>query len=275
MPNGNIAAAPEDKPAGRTHGRSLFTYKAVAATLGGSLLTLCVTVAQITYANHLEVLRRQGEQGLAFQARLLDLTGRIENELSQTLDIVRHSDTPERAVRDELLAEADRRMDENLAPLYRQWSLESLLLRNRGAQIYGNEVGELIYSPADGSFQENDCSMVVRDASPQENGDCRRLMEMEQGFLRGFVTEIRQGGTLGPFRRSTRSPKSFQANASIARTVLHRYVACARSEGRPDRPPRCSHMPQALEIATRRVELVGVARENLADAIVSRSALQN
>jgi hypothetical protein len=275
MSKGGVTAEFEGKPAEKPPGRSLFTYKAIATTLGGSLLTLCVAVAQITYANHLEVLRRQGEQGLAFQDRLLDLTGRMESELSHILNIVRHSNTPERAVREELLAEADQRMEENLAPLYRQWGMESLLLRNRGAQIYGNEVGELIYNPADDSFQENNCSMVVRDVDPPANRDCARLMEMERSFLHDFVAEIRQSGTLEPFRRSARSPKSFQANAAIARTVLHRYIVCAGSDARPDLPPRCAHMPQALEIAIRRVELVGVARENLADAIVARSALQD
>lgn len=275
MSKGDTAAIVEDKPAEKAPARSLFTYKAIATTLGGSLLTLCVAIAQITYANHLEVLRRQSEQGVAFQARLLDLTGRMESELSDILNIVRHADTPELTVRDGLLAEAGRRMEENLAPLYRQWGMESLLLRNRGAQIYGSEVGALIYSPADGSFQENDCSVVVRDVDPPANRDCARLMEMERSFLHDFVAQIRQSGSLEPFRQSVRSPTSFQANAEIARTVLHRYIACAGAAGRPDLPPRCGHMPQALEIATRRVELVGMARENLADAIVVRSALRN
>ncbi|HWT12659.1 MAG TPA: hypothetical protein VN231_07895 [Allosphingosinicella sp.] len=268
------AAKPAAKSGGKgAAGAAAFAYKAMATTVGGSLLTLGVAFAQITYSNHLESLHRQSEHGIGFQSRLLEQTGRIQNELTNIVDILRRADTPEPDVRAGLVAEAERRWNENLDPLFQRWRLDRLLLRNRGAQIYGRGVGELIYSLGDERFRADSCNVVGLDG-PAPPADCAGAIARERAFLDDFLTEIRRSGGLEPFRSGTRSPISFQANAAIARMILYRFIACASSEGEADRPSRCSNPQDGLQIAVRRTELVGIARENLAEAIMERSSFE-
>src|SRR5882762_5133113 len=105
----SMAETKSDKaPAGTGQGNkgspgSVFAFKALVTTIGGSLLTLGVAIAQIQYSDHLEVVRRQGDQGIAYQERLLTLTGQIHNELSVIANLARRSAVPDVAVRTQYL----------------------------------------------------------------------------------------------------------------------------------------------------------------------------
>src|SRR4051812_43281664 len=121
---------------------SLFSFKALAATLGGALLTLLISIVQTTYSDHLEGLRREFDHGAEFQTRLLAITGQVQNELAATDTLVRQDN----------FAGARHRNDHELADAFRQWETNALLLRNQGAQIYGPTVAALIYDPGSALF---------------------------------------------------------------------------------------------------------------------------
>lgn len=254
---------------------AVFAFKALVTTLGGSLLTLGVAVAQIQYSDHLEVVRRQGDQGIAYQERLLTITGQIHNELVAIVNLARKAAVPDREVREEYLNQAQTRMNENLDPLYRQWGLEMLLLRNRGAQVFGADVGDFVDNLRDEGLEFDDCTIVVPVGTPRSNADCAASAHQEAVSLTASVIAMRQRHSLEAFRAGATGPTGFHANAAFARTALHRYIACARGLGDPRAPRRCRPLGEALAIAIERVELVGLARENLADAIRGSYAARN
>lgn len=246
---------------------AVFAFKALVTTVGGSLLTLGVAVAQIQYSDHLEVVRRQGDQGIAYQEHLLTLTGQIRNELSDIVSLARQAMVRDPAVRAQLLAQAQGRMNGSLDPLYRQWGLEMLLMRNRGAQVFGAEVGDFVDNLEDGGLQLNDCTVVVPVGTPRSNGACGASARREAIALTASVISIHQQHSLAIFRAGATGPTGFDANAAFARTALHRFLGCAQRLGDAKTPQRCRDLGYALEIAIQRSELVGLARENLADAI--------
>lgn len=252
---------PESRPA------ALFIYKAIATTVAGGILTLIVAIAQLSYGNHLERLRRQSEQGATFQAHLLEITGNIQEELWRAA-----LEASSLRADSEQLRQLSLR---NSQPVFDRWRVEVLLLRNQGAQIYGNEVGALIYDSSDSLFHADGCEVVRRDSNPSYS-DCTepRLRELNQ--LAPFVGRLSRSENLDTFRTNTGSPISFDANATIAYSIISHYYECIRSRA-SNMPvkPRCRNLPQMLEIARRRVSLVGVARENLADAIMTASAIRD
>jgi hypothetical protein len=265
------AKAASDQPANGKAGAAQFTYRTLAATVGGALLTLTIAVAQTTYSNHLEVLRRQGEQGVDFQTNLLNLTGGISSQATEITNILERRTVTE-ADRDAIAGAAQDQFTRDLLPLTRQWRVSRLLLRNRAAQIYGREVGALVYSRADAAFRLDDCNVVTRDDRPAP-ANCEQSAQAELAFLNGLADRSRTDPGLREFRTGGRSPTSFDANAEIAFVLLDRYFSCTERPANP--PPRCANLPLMREIARRRVDLLGVARENIANAIVENSYLRD
>jgi hypothetical protein len=266
--------ATADAQASKWSGVWQFASKAVATTLVGTILTIAIAIAQISYSNHLEILRRQAEQGGEMQARLLQITGRIENELwAVARSMTEQERTREEAER--LRNEVTTRWNRDLAPLFLQWRSDRLMLRNQASQIYGRDVAALIYDRSDSRFYIDGCDVVRRGADPRIN-DCAGPMRAEWNRLAPFVAALARGETLEAFRAASNSPISFNANAEIAFTILSHYLECTAPADPTVRPKsRCNNLPAMLEIARRRVSLVGVARENLADAIMAASALRD
>lgn len=254
---------------------SVFAFKALVTTVGGSLLTLGVAIAQVQYSDHLEVVRRQGDQGVAYQEHLLTLTGQIRNELSDIVNLARKAMVRDPAVREQFLAQAEGRMNDNLDPLYRQWGLEMLFLRNRGTQVFGADVGDFVDNLRDEGLQLNECTVVVPVGTRRSNGECGASAWREAVTLTASVISIRQQHSFAMFRAGATGPTGFDANAAFARTALHHYIACAQRIGDPRMPLRCRHLGEALAIAIQRAELVALARENLADAIRGGYAARN
>jgi len=251
-----------------------FAFKAVATTLVGSILTAAVAIAQISYSNHLEVLRRQAEQGGEFQARLLQTTGRIENELWAVAVSIKEQ-TRSRQDPGRLREEVTIRWNRDLAPLFRQWRSDRLLLRNQAAQIYGREVAALIYDRSDTPFYADGCAVVRRGADPRAT-DCAAPMQAEFDRLAPLVAGLARSETLDAFRAAPNSPLSFNANAEIAFAILADYRECTAPADPTVRPKsRCVNLPAMVEIAIRRASLVRIARENLAEAIMTASALRH
>lgn len=251
-------------------GKSIFAFKTVAATIGGSVLTLAVALAQVSYSNHLEVLHRQGEQGLAVQTQLLDLTGRIANELNLIVGLARQASTADAQAREEILADAEARYRDHLKPLFDEWGANRLLLRNRGVQVYGPAVGRLVYDPTDNALAANQCNVLAPVAeSTARPADCGPSMHEEAVRLTALMIGISVTGA----PPDEMVPNGFDAAADTAREVLARYLQCLRTFGDPNAPVRCRHFADLLMISIRRLDLVGVARERLANAIMANSRL--
>jgi hypothetical protein len=259
-------AADAGKPGG---GVFIFAWKAVATTIGGGLLTLAVALAQMQYSNHLDRLKRQNEQGIVFQERILALTGQIETELNDIVDLLRSSVSKDQDTRIAALAEARRRFSANLIPLYQRWDTDRLLLRNRGAQIYGRAVALDIYDPADDTRKPDDCDVLAAaDAVPPD--ECGPAMFAEATHLTASMILLRAHGA--PLPEGT-GPRGFEAASAIAGGLVDRYIRCRQWLGDPKAPSRCQHLAEGLIIAQRRVGLVGIARERLADAIMESSGV--
>lgn len=241
-----------------------FGLKTVAATLGGSILTLCVAVAQIWYAERLETIDRQGREGLEFQTRLLALTGAVDNALMRTAAVVKNEAAPA----SQLAAPALRA---GLEQIYGRWRSERLLLRNQAAQIYGRRVGSLVYDVSEQAFDVDRCNVVVRLGQPAEAGDCAERLHREAEAAERFVRRIRQSRGLEAFDRAEDSPRSFDANLQLTRKLLSRYARCVGESGRLYREA-CADLRRLVVM---RAELVGIARENFAQAIMESSTLRD
>jgi hypothetical protein len=263
-------AAPEaervaEEAAGARRSAWLFSLKAALATMGGGLLTLCVTFAQITYQRHLEMLNRQSEQGEQFQAQLFQATGHIENELIDIYD----------SLTEDPAAPVDRAIHARLDQLADQWRLARLSFRVRGAQIYGHRVGNLIYHPGEETRLIDACNVEVRKGDPAADGNCPVRRGAEARRLRRLVDRLRDDivarGT------AELDPAGFQTNFRLTRLVLHAYVDCRIN---PESAPgvvreRCGQLPDTLEILARRIDLMVLAREGLSTEIMRSSALRD
>ena len=248
-----------------------YALKALFTTIGGALLTRLIFYAETTYTNHLEALHRQDAQGVELQARLLDLTGRIEGELDQIVNLLRRSDDPDPARRNDLLGQARARFAETLDPIYAEWQRDRLLLRNRAAQIYGLAVGELVYRIPDDSIEPNNCSVSAQPDDPPSSADCHGQRQQELALIAGVTRDVLHARSLAPFASEPRLSPTFQANAYAARVVIYRYLNCAQH---PGGALDCTELPTLLRMAEHRLDLVRFARENLASAITSASSLR-
>jgi hypothetical protein len=260
--------------AGRAARRSalLFTVKTVMATVGGGLLTLFITTAQITYQQHLEVLQRQSEQGQLFQAQLFQATGHIENELSDIYSSLDEDDgTP-----------VDAAIHERLDNLADQWRLARLQFRVRGAQIYGRGVGDLIYDPAEERFALDACGIEIRGGDREAGANCGPRRQAEALRLRRLFEGLRD--QVSANRDPSWEPASFQTNFRLTRAILHAYVDCrinlnnapGVTGGAPGvSNPRCAEMGAMLQILARRIDLMVLVREQLSTAIMRSSALSD
>jgi hypothetical protein len=244
----------------------LFGVKAAAATVGGGLLTLFFTIAQITYQQHLEVLDRQSEQGAQFQNQLFQTTGHIENEFIDILTSL--GETPAAPVASDIHARLDQLGD--------QWRLARLSFRVRGAQIYGHGVGNSIYDPAEETIDLDDCNVEIQRGDRAANRDCAGRRRAEAIRLRSLVASLR--GDVAQRGEAHWRPVGFQSNFRLTRKVLHAYVDCRLAAQAPapgPANPRCDGLADTFEILTRRVDLMVLAREALSTQIMRSSALSD
>ena len=267
MPAADGDAAPDAASPVRPAGTSawLFSVKAAAATVGGGLLTLFFTVAQITYQQHLEVLDRQSEQGALFQSQLFQATGHIENEF---IDIVT-------SLGENVAAPVAPDIHARLDQLGDQWRLARLTFRVRGAQIYGRAVGNLIYDPSEETIDLDDCNVEIQRGDRARNSDCTRRRRAEATRLRALVDSLR--GDVAQRGEAHWRPVGFQSNFRLTRKVLHAYVDCriaaqATPQAVPANP-KCDGLADTLAILASRVDLMVLAREALSTQIMRSSAL--
>jgi hypothetical protein len=241
---------------------ALFSLKAAAAaTVGGGLLTWGFTVAQIAYTDHLAMLQRQADQGIAFQREMFALTGQIEN---QAIDVFNMAENG-------AAGEAARLQQATLHVSNEQWRQVRLWFRVRGAQIYGRRVGDLVYDPAEESVGLDGCAVELSADRPAGAGDCAARQSAEARRLTGIVARVRAnrvgGGDTGLH------PASFQTNLRLMRRALDAYIACveeARARRLAGRP--CAGLEQ---IVGSRLQFMVFSREDLASEIMRNSALRD
>ena len=204
----------------------LFSVKAAMATVGGGLLTLIFTIAQITYQQHLEVMDRQSEQGSQFQSQLFQTTGHIENEFMDIFDSLSENQAAP------VEADIHARLDE----LGDQWRLARLTFRVRGAQIYGRTVGNLIYDPSEETIDLDDCNVEIQRGDRAANGNCAVRRRAEALRLTRLVESLR--GDVALRGEAHWRPVGFQSNFRLTRKVLHAYVDCRlAAQASPPAPP--------------------------------------
>ena len=244
----------------------LFSVKAAMATVGGGLLTLIVTIAQITYQQHLEVMDRQSEQGSLFQSQLFQTTGHIENEFIDILDSL--AENPAAPVAPDIHARLDALGD--------QWRLARLTFRVSGAQIYGRAVGNLIYDPGEETIDLDDCNVQIQRGDRAANRDCAGRRRAEALRLRRLVESLR--GDVARRGEAHWRPVGFQSNFRLTRKVLHAYVDCrlaAQAAAAGPADPKCEGIADTFEILARRTDLMVLAREALSTQILRSSALRD
>src|SRR3954471_15188782 len=240
---------------------ALFSFKAAAATVGGGLLTWGFTVAQIAYSDHLAMLQRQADQGIAFQGDMFALTGQIENQAIDVFNAAENGAPGEAAA----LQQATLHLSNE------QWRQVRLWFRVRGAQIYGRRVGDLVYDPAEEAVGLDGCAVELSGGRPARAGDCAARQAVEAGRLAGIVGRVRtdrvDGGDTGLH------PASFQTNFRLMRRTVDAYIAClqaAAARRAPGRP--CASLEQ---IVGSRLQFMVFSRENLATEIMRNSALRD
>lgn len=243
----------------------LFSVKAVMTTMGGGLLTLFLTIAQITYQQHLEVLDRQSEQGNLFQSQLFQATGHIENELIDIFNILDENKT----------APVDAAIHARLDTLSDQWRLARLSFRVRGAQIYGRAVGNLIYDPGEETIDLDDCNVEIQRGDRAANGNCAVRRRAEALRLTRLAASLR--ADVSQRGEAHWRPVGIQSNFRLTRKVLHAYVDCrieapAAAAGPTD--PKCDGLDDTFTILARRIDLMVLAREALSTQIMRSSALR-
>jgi len=240
---------------------ALFSLKAAATTIGGGLLTLGFTVAQIAYSDHLAVLQRQNDYGIAFQREFFALSGQIENQMIDVFNLAKDG-TPD---------QADALQRSALHPMTEQWRQVRLWFRVRGAQIYGRRVGELVYDPGEEAVDLDDCAVERPAGQPPGRGDCAARQQAEAARLARTIARIRTDRLTG--EETSREPASFQSNVRLTRGALLAYVQCLRvaaaapAAGRP-----CASLER---IVASRLQFMQFAREDISSAIMRSSALRD
>lgn len=244
-----------------------FAWKSVWAAVGGAILTVVVGLTQAWYSDRLESRHRQDEHGVEFQNRLALATGRIENEFNDIVDLAKEGGNAS-------LAEALRRVDGSLNDLFRQWRLVRLDLRSRASQVYGSDVGNLVYDPEEESFELDGCYVTVRIGDRIANHNCSARRRLEERRLRLLTRAIRLRPSEPLLRRAGWTPASFQANARLTRKVVERYVRCKASEGAVSPSVwnrQCPDLDDMEGIVIARLDLVAISREEISSAIIATS----
>lgn len=262
---GELDALP-GKGSGTRRSAWLFSVKAAMATVGGGLLTLIFTIAQITYQQRLEVLDRQSEQGNLFQAQLFQATGHIENELIDIFNILSEDQD----------APVDAGIHNRLDTLSDQWRLTRLTFRVRGAQIYGRTVGNLIYDPREETLDLDDCNVEIQRGDRAANSNCAVRRRAEAVRLTRLAASLRSDVALRG--EAHWHPVGFQTNFRLTRKVLHAYADCRIEASAPTAgpaDPKCEGLTDTLLILARRIDLMVLAREALSTQIMRSSALSD
>lgn len=268
------AAAEPAPPMPKAEAKALwFSLKAAAATVGGGLLTWGFTIAQISYTDHLTVLERQNDQGIAYQREFFALSGQIENQMIDIFNAAKDG-TPEQA------AELQRTA---LHPMTEQWRQVRLWFRVRGAQIYGRRIGDLVYNPSEEAVDLDDCTVERPAGQPPGRGDCGPRQRAEAARLEGIIALIRTNRLAG--EETSREPASFQANLRLTRNALGAYVHCLQTAAAAGRAAAAAAPPAAIppgrpcpdleRIVLSRLQFMVFAREDISTEIMHRSALRD
>lgn len=263
-----IDAKVDDPKGDRTQSNALgvVSFKAIVATLGAGLVSLFVALSQIWYKQSVETYARQDQQGFEFQAALLANTGKIERRLIAVANSAKAGRPDDTLARIREFEEA-----------YELWAESDLLQRNLGSQLYGREVGRRIYDLSEQSLKADACGVVHRvqaDFRPQ-NCATRRAQQLEA--LTTQVLSIRQQRTDPGIATSASDLPSFHTSVRLARETLSTYRFCLDPASRSDRTwaLRCGDLASLQRTVVRRAELVRIARERIATAIVMRSSFRD
>jgi hypothetical protein len=240
---------------------ALFSAKAAATTVGGGLLTLGFTVAQIAYTDHLTVLQRQNDYGIAFQRDFFALSGQIENQLIDIFDMARNG-SPDQAVA---------LQQSTLHPMGEQWRQVRLWFRVRGAQIYGRHAGDLVYDPREEAVSLDDCAVERAPGQAAGQGPCLARQQREARRLAEIIARIRTNRISGG--DAALRPASFQSNFRLTRAALNAYLGCLRTAAARQIPGRpCDALSQ---IVGTRVQFMVFTREDLSSEIMQSSSLRD
>jgi hypothetical protein len=193
----------------------------------------------------------------------------MENEFIDILDLESSTD-PART------RQAGIRLDTNLNDLFRTWRMIRLNLRSRAAQIYGPDVGNLIYNPDEEVFKLDRCFVATRLDDPARDRDCPVRGRREGFRLAGLVVVSRLRPRAHALLHNGWTPASFQANVRLLRVVFDTYVKCQldRIEHPAGAvPPRCENTRDMRRIVLARLDLLAITREEISTAIMERSEL--
>jgi hypothetical protein len=257
------AAAAAAAPMPKAETKALwFSLKAAAATIGGGLLTWGFTIAQIAYSDHLAVLQRQNDYGIAFQREFFALSGQIENQMIDVFNLAK----------DGAPNEADALLRSALHPMTEQWRQVRLWFRVRGAQIYGRRVGALVYAPEEEAVDLDDCAVERPAGQPPGRGDCGPRQQAEAARLAGIIARIRTNRIAG--EETSREPASFQSNLRLTRGTLLAYVNCLRTAAAAAVPAAGRPCASLERIVASRLQFMVFAREDISTEIMRSSALR-
>lgn len=235
---------------------SIFSFKAIVASLGAALLSVAIWFLQTSYSDHLENQRRRSDHGAEFQTRLLGLTGRLQDEMASVEDLLRQERMPQAAAR----------RDRELAAALQQWETNVLLLRNQGALLYGPSVAALIFnSDEDERFGIDHCGIVVPVTEPHHAAsECGSRLAAEGRLLDSIVSAGGTGVDAAPPR-----PRSFAFQADAALHVLRRSVEClSLTPAIQATDADCQNPDALIRVMVNRVKLLAKTQQTIADAIM-------
>jgi hypothetical protein len=261
-----IPASAADAESGR--GRT-FAIKAAVTVLAGSLLSLSVAFVQAGYSERMELLDRQSEHGARFQARVLESTGTIENQMMDMLEFLREG-SPEG------LAEARSILREELESSLSAWRSNVLMLRNRAADIYGRDVARLIYDSNEKFYRVDRCNVVVRLGSESSVDECGPRRGAELRRLDQMLNEITGAAQPDLARSMAIAPANIHTNINLIHYLMVRYLNCAeRSDLAQLADTRCQDREVVLRILQKRADRLNILRENLANEMMNAALIDN
>jgi hypothetical protein len=218
-------------------------------------------MAQIAYTDHLTVLQRQNDYGIAFQRDFFALSGQIENQLIDIFNTARDL-SPDQAIA---------LQQSTLHPMGEQWRQVRLWFRVRGAQIYGRRAGDLIYDPREEAVSLDDCAVERAPGQAAGQGPCIVRQRREARRRAAIIARIRANRISGG--DAALNPASFQSNFRLTRAALNAYLGCLRTAVARHAPGRpCDGLDQ---IVGARIQFMVFTREDLSSEIMRNSSLRD
>jgi hypothetical protein len=243
-----------------------FTLKTIAASLGGAVLTMVITGAQVWYNDHLDSMHRRGDQGVELQRSMFDKSGLVQRELLAIIEILKDVESHDAFQR------ARTKFYRDFRPAFDLWRANVLLLRNRAADLYGRPVAESVYTTREQGYHVDTCSVVVGPGQAETPGAaCAAALDRELQRLRSLINRTTASPDLRVFLDDDSVVHSVDRNIFLAHFLLQRYLAC--KEFQPERRREqqqqgCEAPLKLFESLTYRAEILRFARINLADAVM-------